>query len=111
VVEQRWRCRQLELTWSESYTIDKVVLYDRPDGVDQITSGTLTFSDGTVIDFGALPTVCTVGLTVTFPAIATTSLTMTVTSVSSTTINVGLQSSRPGASLLLQVTRARPRTL
>jgi hypothetical protein len=50
-------------------------------------------------------------LTVTFPAIATTSLTMTVTSVSSTTINVGLQSSRPGASLLLQVTRARPRTL
>ncbi len=81
----------LRLTWAESYTIDHVVLYDRPNFDDQITSGTLTFSDGTVVSFGALPNDGTTGLTVTLPsAITTTALLMTVTGVSSTTLNIGL---------------------
>jgi hypothetical protein len=81
----------LRLTWAESYTIDHVVLYDRPNFDDQITSGTLTFSDGTVVSFGELPNDGTTGVTVTLPsAITTTALLMTVTGVSSTTLNIGL---------------------
>jgi len=80
----------LLLTWAESHTIDHVVLYDRPNLDDQITSGTLTFSDGTSVSFGSLPNDGTTGLTVSFPAKTTTSLTMTVTGVSSTTLNIGL---------------------
>jgi LmbE family N-acetylglucosaminyl deacetylase len=81
----------LLLTWPKSYTIDYVVLFDRPNTNDQITSGTLTFSDGTSVTFGALPNAGTTGLTVTLPkAVNTTTLKMTVTGVSSTTLNVGL---------------------
>jgi LmbE family N-acetylglucosaminyl deacetylase len=81
----------LKLTWSGSYTVSSVVLYDRPNLDDQITSGTLTFSDGTVLPFGELPNAGTTGLTVTPSSpIATTSVLMSVTGVSSTTVNVGL---------------------
>ena len=67
------------------------MLFDRPNTNDQITSGTLTFSDGTSVTFGALPNAGTTGLTVTLPkAVNTTTLKMTVTGVSSTTLNVGL---------------------
>lgn len=80
----------LNLQWSKSYTLDKVVLFDRPNTSDQITSGTLTFSDGSSVSFGSLPNGGSPGLAVSFPAHATTSLKMTVTGVSSTTANVGL---------------------
>jgi hypothetical protein len=80
----------LLLTWATSYTLDHVVLYDRPNLNDQITSGTLTFSDATSVSFGSLPNDASSGLTVSFPAKITTSLKMTVTGVSSTTVNVGL---------------------
>jgi len=80
----------LLLTWATSYTLDHVVLYDRPNLNDQITSGTLTFSDATSVSFGSLPNDASSGLTVSFPAKITTSLKMTVTGVSSTTVNIGL---------------------
>jgi hypothetical protein len=81
----------LELTWSEPYTLSSVVLFDRPNLDDQITSGTLTFSDGTVISFGELSNAGTTGLTVTpTTPITTTTLLMTVTGVSATTANIGL---------------------
>jgi hypothetical protein len=81
----------LLLTWPTSYTIDYVVLFDRPNLNDQITSGTLTFSNGTSVTFGALPNNGATGLTVTPAApVNTTSILMTVTGVSSTTLNVGL---------------------
>jgi LmbE family N-acetylglucosaminyl deacetylase len=80
----------LQLGWSGSYTLDHVVLYDRPNPDDQITSGTLTFSDGSTVAFGSLPNTGSTGLTVSFPARATTSLKVTVTGVSGTTLNVGL---------------------
>ena len=44
----------LELSWGASHTIDRIILYDRPNGADQITSGTLTFSDGTSLSVGPL---------------------------------------------------------
>jgi LmbE family N-acetylglucosaminyl deacetylase len=80
----------LTLKWSKSYSLDHVVLFDRPNANDQITAGKLTFSDGSSVSFGSLPNAGLPGLTVSFPAHATTSLQMTVTGVSSTTANVGL---------------------
>jgi hypothetical protein len=81
----------LKLTWSEPYTLSSVVLFDRPNLADQITSGTLAFSDGTVLSFGALANAGTPGLTVTpTTPITTTSVLMTVTGVSASTLNVGL---------------------
>lgn len=74
-----------------SYTISSVVLFDRPNLNDQITSGTLTFSDGTLVSFASLPDNGAIGLTVTLATpIVTTSVLMTVTGVSATILNVGL---------------------
>lgn len=80
----------LTLKWSKSYSLDKVVLFDRPNASDQITAGKLTFSDGTSVSFASLPNAGSPGLTVSFPAHATSSLQMTVTGVSASTVNVGL---------------------
>ncbi|KAA3660891.1 MAG: T9SS C-terminal target domain-containing protein [Calditrichaeota bacterium] len=44
----------LQLTFSQSVTLEKIVLYDR-EGSDHITSGTLNFSDGSSISVGSLP--------------------------------------------------------
>ena len=79
----------LKLTWSSPVTLATIVLYDRPNGSDQITSATLTFSDGTQVPVGSLPNDGS-PLTVNVPNITTTSLTLTVNSVSSSTSNVGL---------------------
>ena len=79
----------LKLTWTSPQTISKVVLYDRPNANDQVTGGTLTFSDGTTVNVPSLNNDGS-ATTVTFPAVTTTSLLFTVTSVSSTTFNVGL---------------------
>ena len=70
-------------------TLATIVLFDRPNLNDQITSATLTFSNGTQIPVGTLPNDGT-GLTVNMPNITTTTLTLTVNSVSATTQNVGL---------------------
>ena len=80
----------LTLKWTKSNVLDHVILYDRPNANDQITAGKLTFSDGSTVNFGALPNAGATGLVVSFPPHATTSLKMTVSSVSSTTLNVGL---------------------
>ena len=79
----------LKLTWTTAQTMNKVVLYDRPNADDQVTGGTLTFSDGTTVN---VPTLNNDGsaTAVTFPTKTTTSLLVTVTSVSSTTLNIGL---------------------
>jgi hypothetical protein len=45
----------IKLSWAQDRTIDKVILYDRSNGVDDIFKGILTFSDGSAIDVGALP--------------------------------------------------------
>jgi LmbE family N-acetylglucosaminyl deacetylase/mannose/fructose/N-acetylgalactosamine-specific phosphotransferase system component IIB len=79
----------LKLAWTSPQTINKVVLYDRPNANDQVTGGTLAFSDGTTVNVPSLNNDGS-ATTVTFPAVTTTSLLFTVTSVSSTTFNVGL---------------------
>lgn len=45
----------VQLNWSRSYSINKIVLYDRPNLKDNIISATLSFSDGTWIDIETLP--------------------------------------------------------
>ncbi|MQA33416.1 DUF7402 domain-containing protein, partial [Modestobacter roseus] len=79
----------LQLTWSGSVTVGRVVLHDRPNASDQVTAARLTFSDGTSV---TVPVLDNAGgaTTVRFPARATTSLRITVTTVSATTRNVGL---------------------
>ena len=57
---QEWSAGQtvsasLTLTWDTPQTVDRVVLYDRPNLDDQVTSGEITFSDGSSLPVGALP--------------------------------------------------------
>jgi LmbE family N-acetylglucosaminyl deacetylase len=80
----------LKLVWPTAQTLGSVVLYDRPNGADHITGGTLTFSDGSTVSVPPLPNTGGSGQTITFTPRATTSLLFTITSVSATTVNVGL---------------------
>jgi LmbE family N-acetylglucosaminyl deacetylase len=79
----------LKLTWSSARVIDRVVLYDRPNENDQITGGTLSFSDGSTV---AVPALANGGspVTISFSARSTTSLRLAIDSVSTTTENIGL---------------------
>ncbi|WP_166503365.1 DUF7402 domain-containing protein [Modestobacter italicus] len=79
----------VQLTWPTAQTVDRVVLYDRLNTSDQVTAGTLTFSNGTTV---AVPTLSNAGagVTVTFPSRSTTSVRLTITGVSASTSNVGL---------------------
>jgi uncharacterized repeat protein (TIGR02543 family) len=79
----------LNLSWSASHSVTQVVLYDRPNLNDQITSATLSFSDGSSMVVGPLNNNGT-ATTYTFPAKVITGLRMTVTGVSSSTGAVGL---------------------
>lgn len=44
----------LTLTWASPVTVNKAVFYDRISAEENVASGTITFSDGTVVEFGAL---------------------------------------------------------
>ena len=44
----------LLLTWGNAYTVDRVVLYDRPNSDDHILSAILSFSDGSTLHVGPL---------------------------------------------------------
>jgi len=79
----------LTLAWSSAHTVSAVVLHDRPNTGDRVTGGTLTFSDGSVVNVPALDDAGG-ATTVTFTARATTSIRFTVTAVSASTVNVGL---------------------
>lgn len=45
----------IQLSWPQTYTINRIILYDRPNLSDHITSAILTFSDGSLIKTGPLP--------------------------------------------------------
>jgi hypothetical protein len=79
----------LQLSWSSAVAVGRVVLHDRPNANDQVTSATLTFSDGTTVTLGALDNAGG-ATTLTFPARSARSLRITITSVSGTTENIGL---------------------
>ena len=79
----------LQLTWGSPQTVSKVVLYDRPNLVDQVTAGVLQFDDGSQVAVGALPNDGS-PLTVTFAPRTVSGLRFTVTGVLKGTLNVGL---------------------
>jgi uncharacterized repeat protein (TIGR02543 family) len=79
----------LNLSWSAPYSVNQVVLYDRPNSNDNIASATITFSDGSSIVIGPLNNDGT-ATTYTFSARVITGLRMTVTGVGSGTANIGL---------------------
>ena len=79
----------IQLTWSSPVTIDRVVLYDRPNTGDQVTAGNLAFSAGAAVSVGSLSN-SGAATTVTFSARTVTSVRFNITSVSASTVNVGL---------------------
>jgi LmbE family N-acetylglucosaminyl deacetylase len=79
----------IQLDFPAPTTVNGVVLYDRPNRDDQITGGTLLFSDGSAVPTGALAN-NGAARTIYFPARVTTSVRLLVTSVSASTRNVGL---------------------
>jgi LmbE family N-acetylglucosaminyl deacetylase len=67
------------LSWTTPQQVTRIVIHDRPDATENITGGTLTFSDGSSLVVGALPT-NGVGLTVSFPVKSLTWIEFTVAS-------------------------------
>jgi hypothetical protein len=80
----------IKLSWDTPQTIDRIVLYDRPNDDDQVLSGKLTFDDGTSVDVGALPNDASTGAEIKFAPKTVKSVTFTVTSAKSSTQNAGL---------------------
>jgi hypothetical protein len=80
----------LRLTWAAPVTLSRVVLHDRPNLNDRVTSARLQLSDGTTVSIGSLPNDGS-PLTITLPGHPTTiSLLFTVRGISRNTHNVGL---------------------
>ncbi|MGD0167940.1 MAG: PIG-L family deacetylase, partial [Gaiellaceae bacterium] len=79
----------LNLAWASPQLINRIVLYDRPSSTEQITSATLSFSDGSTVD---VPALANNGAAVAFdfPAVSTTSVHLAITSVSDSTVDIGL---------------------
>ncbi|BGP43897.1 hypothetical protein JCM10449v2_007954 [Rhodotorula kratochvilovae] len=77
------------LSWPSSITANRIVLFDRPNLNDQITSGYIVFSDQSTFD---IPSLANDGsaTTVDFPAKTFDSLVFYVTGASGTTSSVGL---------------------
>ncbi|MGB2861716.1 MAG: discoidin domain-containing protein, partial [Sedimentisphaerales bacterium] len=81
----------LQLSWDKSQTINRIWLFDRPNtNADQVTAGTLTFSDGSSINVGELPDDASAAKEITFPPKEVTWLKFVVTSVKPETQNIGL---------------------
>ena len=80
----------LRLDWNAPQTIDRIQLYDRPNLDDQVTSGLLTFSDGSTLPVGDLPDDAKAPREVRFLAKTVTWLSFTITGVKSKTQNGGL---------------------
>jgi LmbE family N-acetylglucosaminyl deacetylase len=79
----------VQLTWPTAQTIDRVVLFDRPNADDRVMSGTLTFSSGASVAVGALDN-AGAALSVAVSSRSVTWVRFTVNTVSATTYNVGL---------------------
>ncbi|MGZ4956224.1 MAG: discoidin domain-containing protein, partial [Methylobacter sp.] len=79
----------IQLNWNAPRTVSKVVLFDRPNTNDQITSATLTFSNGSTVSVGALDNAGG-AVTINFAPVVTSNVKVTVTTVSGSTVNVGL---------------------
>lgn len=80
----------IKLDWSVPQTVHKVVLYDLVNMSDQVTAGTLFFSDGTSVAVGKLQNDGQAGTVVTFAAKKITWVKFTVDQVRAGTQHGGL---------------------
>lgn len=80
----------LALAWDAPQTVNRILIFDRPNLDDQITSGTVTFSDGSTLAVGKLPDDASEGLDLRFPPKTITGLTFKVLGVKPSTQNAGL---------------------
>ena len=81
----------LQLSWNKAQTINRIWLFDRPNThADQVTAGTLTFSDGSSITVGELPDDASAAKEITFGPKEVKWLKFVVTSVKPETQNIGL---------------------
>ena len=76
--------------WPTPQTIDRVILFDRPNANDQVIAGKIDFSDGSSVTFPALENAATRGTEVRFDPKTITWLKIRVTEVSAKTENIGL---------------------
>jgi hypothetical protein len=79
----------IQLNWNTTHQVNQVVLYDRPNSNDQITSATLTFSDGSSVTVGTLNNLGA-AMVVNFAPVFTNWVRVTVDTVSGSTQNIGL---------------------
>jgi len=80
----------VNLVWKSPVTLNQVVLFDRPNLDDQVTSANITFSDGSFVTVGSLANDGSATYLNLSSSVTTTSLRFTVLGVSSSTSNVGL---------------------
>jgi DUF1680 family protein len=80
----------LELRWNQPVEIETVALWDRPNDLDQVLAGKLTFSNGDAVSVGALPDDAGEPAVVHFPRRPVTWLRFTVTAVKPDSPNIGL---------------------
>ena len=80
----------VKLEWAAEQTVDRVWLFDRPNNLDQITAGTLSFSDGSTVEVGPLPDDARQGVEVSFPARKIRWAKFTITAVKPGSPNIGL---------------------
>ena len=81
----------LQLSWDKAQTINRIWLFDRPNmHADQVTAGTLIFSDGGKINVGELPDDASAAKEITFGPKEVIWLKFVVTSVKPETQNIGL---------------------
>jgi hypothetical protein len=80
----------IKLDWKSPQKINKVLLYDKVSTNDQVTSGTLQFSDGTSMTLGKLQNDGQAGNVLAFPTKTITWIKYTVNSVRSEKSNAGL---------------------
>jgi len=77
------------LDWKSAQTIDLIAIFDRPNLIDQVTSGEVEFSDGSKMTFGELPNDGQTPLVLRFPSKTVTWFKVIVTSVLAGTQNAG----------------------
>ena len=80
----------LQLDWPSDHTVNAIRLFDRVNSADQITGGTLTFSDGSSLVVGPLPNSGAVPLELAFSPRAIRWVRLTVNAVGPNTNAAGL---------------------
>ncbi|MBL4903607.1 MAG: hypothetical protein JKY62_13290, partial [Desulfocapsa sp.] len=79
----------LELNWPGIYLINRIILYDRPNAHDHITSATITFNDETTLSIGLLGNDGS-GVEYVFAQKSISNLILTVEGTANTPTNIGL---------------------